>query len=55
MASFSLKCDQDWMRDEEVENREQVTITYLFGLLDLVCFDAETACRSNFIMMKLHI
>ena len=35
MANLNLKCDQDWLRDEEVENRK-VTITYFFGLLDPV-------------------
>ena len=53
MASLSLKCDQDWLRDEEVENRE-VTLILFFGLLDLVCLDIETACRSSFITMKLN-
>ena len=54
-VNVSLKCGQDWLKDEEVENRE-VTMVIFFGVLALVCFDVvDTSCRSSFITMKLHI
>ena len=52
-ASLSLKCDKDWLRDEEVESHK-VTMIYFLDL-HFVCFDVETACISSFITMKLQI
>ena len=52
MASLSLKCGQDWLKDEEVENCK-VTIIIFFGVLLLVCFEVDTSYRSGFIMMQL--
>ena len=48
-ASLRLKCDQDWLKDEEVENREVITIKF-FGGSALVRIHVET---SSFIKMKL--
>ena len=43
-VNVSLKCGQDWLKDEEVENCK-VTIIIFFGVLALVCFDVEISCR----------
>ena len=51
------KCDQDWLRDDEVLENRKVTIIYCFGFLDLVlCFDMRHHVRgvTNMMYTKYH-